>query len=115
MASIPNRRCVMSAEAETLAVPTRHVASYVLAIVLTLAIGATAGSLITQAVAEDSTTAGERFLGIAPWDQQKLDAMDGRQDAETAAVDGPGIAPWDRGKLDAIDGFQASAGARGSD
>jgi hypothetical protein len=103
----------MSAKAETLAVPARHVASYVLAIVLTLAIGATAGSLITQAIAEDSTSVGEQVAGIVPWDQQKLDAMEGRQDAETAAVDGPGIAPWDQGKLDAMAGFQASAGPRG--
>lgn len=105
----------MSAKAETLAVPTRRVASYLLAIVLTLGVGAAAGSLITQALAEDSATTGERFVGIALWDQQKLDAVDGRQAAETAAVDGPGIAPWDQGKLDAMDGFQASAGGQGSD
>ena len=104
----------MSAKAETLAVPARHVASYVLAIVLTLTIGAAAGSLITQAMAEDSTSVGEKVAGIVPWDQQKLDAMEGRQDAETAAVDGPRIAPWDQDKLDAMDGFQASAGAQGS-
>jgi hypothetical protein len=103
----------MSARVETLAVPARHVASYVLAIILTLTIGATAGSLITQAVAEDSATTAEQVVGIVPWDQQKLDAMEGRQDAETAAFDGPGIAPWDQGKLDAMDGFQASAGAQG--
>lgn len=35
----------MSAKAETLTAPTRHVASYVLAIVLALVIGATAGSV----------------------------------------------------------------------
>lgn len=104
----------MSTKAETLAVPARHVASYVLVIVLTLTIGATAGSLITQAIAEDAARVGEQVVGIVPWNQQKLDAMESRQDAETAAVDGPGIAPWDQGKLDAMDGFQASAGAQGS-
>lgn len=100
----------MSARVETVAVPARHVASYVLAIVITLTIGAAAGSLITQAIDEDSTRVGEQVVGIVPLDQQKLDAMEGRQDAETAAVGGPGIAPWDQGKLDAMEGFQASVG-----
>jgi hypothetical protein len=45
----------MSAKAETLTVPTRQVASYVLAIVLALVIGATAGSVITQAFETDAT------------------------------------------------------------
>jgi hypothetical protein len=104
----------MSAKAETLAVPARHVASYVWAIVLALAIGATAGSAITQAFGSDSTTTKRKqVVGIAPWDQQKLDAVDGRQQAETVAVDGPGVAPWDQGKLDAMAGFQASAGGSG--
>jgi uncharacterized membrane protein len=100
----------MSAKTETIAVPGRHVASFALAVVLALAIGATAGSLITRAVTTDATTESEQVVGIAPWDQQKVDAMDGRQQAETAAVDGPGIAPWDQEKLDAMEGFQASAG-----
>src|SRR5688572_7298077 len=100
----------MSAKAENLAAPARQVASYVLAIVLALVIGATAGSAITQAFGSGSTTVErEQVVGIGPWDQQKLDAMDGRQQAETVVVDGPGIAPWDQGKLDAMAGFQASA------
>jgi hypothetical protein len=102
----------MSAKAQTLAVPARHLASYVMAVVLALVIGAAAGSIITQAFATDEVTTSEHVVGIAPWDQQKLDAMAGRQQSETAALDGPGIAPWDQGKLDAMDGFQASAGAR---
>jgi hypothetical protein len=104
----------MSAKAETLVAPARHVASYVLAIILAFAIGATAGSVITQALGTDATTTTRRedVVGIAPWDQQKLDAMAGRQQAETVTVDGPGIAPWDQGKLDAMAGFQASAGDR---
>jgi hypothetical protein len=109
-----SRRSVMSAKADTLAAPARPIASYVLAIVVTLAIGAAAGSLITQAVATDATTVSEHVVGITPWDQQKLDAMQGRQQAETVEVDGPGIAPWDQGKLDAMEGFQASAGEAGS-
>lgn len=104
----------MSAKAETLATPARHVASYVLAIILALAIGATAGSVITQALRTDATaTTQDEVAGIAPWDQQKLDAMAGRQQAATVRVDGPGIASWDQGKLDAMAGFQASAAAGG--
>ena len=105
----------MSAKVETLAAPARHVASYVWAIALALVIGATAGSVITRAFEADVTpTTREHVVGIALWDQQKLDAMDGRQQAETVEVNGPGIAPWDQGKLDAMAGFQASAGDRGN-
>ena len=104
----------MSAKAETLATPARPIASSVVALLLTLAIGAAAGSLITRAVTSDTPAVAEQVVGITPWDQQKLDAMDGRQQAETVEVDGPGIAPWDQGKLDAMDGFQASAGGAGS-
>lgn len=101
----------MSAKAETLATPARPLASYVVAVVLALVIGAAAGSIITQAIATDEVTTRENVVGIAPWDQQKLDAMAGRQLAVTARVDGPGIAPWDQAKLDAMAGFQASAAA----
>lgn len=104
----------MSSKAQTLAAPARPIASYVLTIVLTLAIGAAAGSLITRAVASDTPAVAEQVAGITPWDQQKVDAMSGRQQAETADVDGPGIAPWDQGKLDAADGLQASAAGSGN-
>jgi len=101
----------MSTKAETL--PARNVASYVVAIVLALVIGATASNVITRAFDADVTpTTREHVVGITPWDQQKLDAMAGRQQAETVSVDGPGIAPWDQAKLDAMAGFQASAGDR---
>jgi hypothetical protein len=99
----------MSAEAKTLEVPARQVASYVLAIVLALVIGAAAGSIITRAFATDGAISREQVVGIAPWDQQKLDAMAGRQQAGSVVADGPGIAPWDQEKLDAMVGFQASA------
>ena len=100
----------MSAKAQTLAAPARPLASYVVAVVLALVIGAAAGSIITRGVATNQVTTRESVVGIAPWDQQKLDAMAGRQQAETAASEGPGIAPWDQAKLDAMAGFQASAG-----
>jgi hypothetical protein len=99
----------MSAKAQTLATPARPLATYVVAVVLALVIGATAGSIITRAFAADEATTRESVVGIAPWDQQKLDAMAGRQHATTVRVDGPGIAQWDQGKLDAMAGFQASA------
>lgn len=104
----------MSAKAESLAVPARNITSYVLAVVLALAIGATAGSMITKAVATDATTSEQQVVGIVPWDQQKLDAMAGRQEAEAVVVDGPGITPWDQGKLDAMEGLQASAAREAS-
>ena len=104
----------MSAKAQTLAAPARPIASFVLAIVVALAIGVTAGSLITQAVTPEVTSVEVGTVGITPWDQQKLDAMNGRQQAETVGTDGPGIAPWDQGKLDAAEGLQASADPHGS-
>ena len=104
----------MSVKAQSLAAPARPIASYVVTIVLTLAIGAAAGSLITRAVASDTPAVAEQVVGITPWDQQKLDAMNGRQQAEAVELDGPGIAPWDQGKLDAMNGFQASAARAGS-
>jgi hypothetical protein len=104
----------MSAKAQTLTAPARPIASSVVALLLTLAIGAAAGSLITRAVTSDTPAVAEQVVGIAPWDQQKLDAMEGRQQAETVEADGPGIPAWDQGMLDAMDGFQASAGRQGN-
>jgi hypothetical protein len=104
----------MSAKTETLATPARPIASSVVALVITLAIGAAAGSLITRAVTSDTPAVAEQVVGITPWDQQKLEAMEGRQQAETVEVDGPGIPAWDQGMLDAVDGFQASAGRQGN-
>ncbi len=99
----------MSAKVETLAAPARPIASFVLAIVVTLAVGATAGSLITQAVTPEVASADVETVGIVAWDQQKLDAMEGRQQAATVETGGPGIAPWDQDKLDAAASLQASA------
>ena len=69
----------MSAKAEIVGLWERHVMAYVVALLITLAIGATIGSLITQAVTSTPTVAGRQAVGIAPWDQQKLDAMEGFQ------------------------------------
>jgi hypothetical protein len=104
----------MSAKAQTLTAPARPIASTVVALLLTLAIGAAGGIVVTRAVTSDTPAVAEQVAGITPWDQQKLDAMNGRQQAETVAVDGPGIPAWDQGMLDAIDGFQASVGRQGN-
>ena len=128
----------MSAKTETLVVPARPVATYVVAVLVALVIGASLGSLITNAVISDASPAVETSPGILPWDPQKLDAiaglqaaaaaqveavgirpwddqmldqMQGRQLAATYRADGPGIQPWDEQKLEAMEGLQAAAGA----
>jgi hypothetical protein len=117
----------MSAKAETLD-PGRHVAPLVLVIVLALTIGVAAGALITRAATSDTTVATERtttefVTGIQAWDQQKLDAMEGRQAAETfRSVDGSQVGPqggsvgagvrgWDQGMVDAMEDYQSFYGA----
>ena len=74
-----------------------------------LSSGASAPSLITQAVTPEAASVDVETVGITPWDQQKLDAMEGRQQAETVETGGPGIAPWDQDKLDAAGSLQAAA------
>ena len=99
----------MSAKAQTLT-PDRPLTSTVLAIVLALGIGATAGSVITNAVNNDAGTTTERdVVGIVPWDQQKLQAAGDRQASATITADGPGIRPWDQGMLDAMEDRQAGS------
>ena len=112
----------MSAKAETLD-PGRHIAPLVLAIVLALTIGVAAGALITGAATSDTTVAAEQttrgvVAGIQAWDQQKLDAMEGRQAAETfrssVADQAPisiGIPGWDQGMVDAMANYQSFYGA----
>ena len=69
----------MSAKAQTLAAPARPIASSLIALVLALALGAVAGSLITRAVTSDAPAVAEQVVGITRWDQGKLDAMEGLQ------------------------------------
>jgi hypothetical protein len=71
----------MSAKAEKVGLREQHFRAFVVALLITLATGATFGSLITQAVTSTPTIAEQQAVGIAPWDQQKLDAMEGRQAA----------------------------------
>jgi hypothetical protein len=103
-------RTEMSARAETIQVPGRSLTSFVLAVMAALAIGAAAGSVATSAITAGDDVVSVPTAGLTSWDEQKLDAMEGRQLAETVEAPPIGIAPWDQGKLDAMDGFQASAG-----
>jgi hypothetical protein len=80
----------------------------VLALAAALVIGAAVGSVATRSIVVDPTT-DVPVVGVAPWDQQKLDAMNGRQAAETLRQT-TGIAPWDEQKLEAMEGLQATAG-----
>jgi hypothetical protein len=65
---------------------------------LALAIGATAGSLITRALVErDATTSP---VATASWDAQKLAAMEGR----VLAAQLPQAIAWDANKLAAMEG-----------
>jgi hypothetical protein len=80
-------------------------APLVIAIVIALAIGATAGSLITRAVADR----GHPVAVASGWDADKLAAMEGRQ---LAASVGTGIQPWDPRKVAAMAGRQEAEAIR---
>ena len=99
----------MSVNAGTIQVAPRNIVRSALALIAALVIGAGAGSLATRAIT-DETTSESPVVGLLPWDQQKLDAMVGRQAAETVQAPAIGIAPWDQQKLDAMVGAQAAAG-----
>ena len=99
----------MSVNAGTIPIRQRNAARIVLAIVGALTIGAAAGSITTQALSSDGTLE-VPTVGVLPWDQQKLDAMNGRQTAETVEAPAVGITPWEQQKLDAMEGVQAAAG-----
>jgi hypothetical protein len=101
----------MSAKTETLVVPAKPVATYIVAVLVALVFGASLGSLITNAVISDANPAAETALGIRPWDEQMLEQMQGRQLAATYRADGPGIQPWDEQKLEAM-ALRALAAAR---
>ena len=101
----------MNAKAQDLGVSRKRLASVLLA-ASALSLGVAAGSVATQALEADVVITREHVFGIVPWDQQKLDAMKGRQAAAAIHEAGLGIVAWDPQKLDAMEGFQASAGER---
>ena len=78
---------------------------YVIAILIALAIGATAGSLVTRAVAER----GHPVAVATGWDAQKLAAMQGRQLAASVHA---GLRPWDAAKVAAMAGRQEAEAIR---
>ena len=101
----------MSAKAETLATPARPIASSVVALILTLVIGAAAGSLITQAVTSDTPAAAAQVVGITPGtSRSSTPCRAGNR--QTVGWTVRGSPRGTRRKLDAMDGFQASAAAR---
>ena len=71
----------MSARVESPSVHGSFPASIVIAIIVALGIGATAGALITKAV-DDRPAAVATSAGSPLWDAQKLEAMEGRAMAE---------------------------------
>jgi len=79
--------------------PRTHLAlvPLLVAILLALSIGATAGSLVTRTVVARS----HPVASATGWDAQKLAAMEGRQ---LATVVGGRIEPWDPEKLRAMAG-----------
>jgi hypothetical protein len=78
---------------------------YVIAIVIALSIGATAGSLITRAVADR----GHPVAVATGWDADKLAAMQGRQ---LAASVQSRVLPWDAAKPAAMAGRQEAEAIR---
>ena len=78
---------------------------YVIAIVIALAIGATAGSLITRAVADR----GHPVAVATGWDADKLAAMQGRLLAASVSTE---PRPWDAAKVAAMAGRQEAEAIR---
>jgi hypothetical protein len=78
---------------------------YVIAILIALAIGAAAGSLVTRAVADR----GHPVAVATGWDAQKLAAMQGRV---LAASVGAGVRSWDRQKVAAMAGREKAEAIR---
>jgi hypothetical protein len=99
----------MSAKTETLVVPAKPVATYVVVVLVALVIGASLGSLITNAVISDASPTVETAPGILPWDPQKLDAIAGLQAAAAAQAESAGIRPWDEQMLEQMQGRQLAA------
>ena len=88
----------MSATAQTIQPRPRYaLAPFLIAVLVALSIGATAGSLATRAIVDRSRSA----TAVTGWDPQKLSAMEGLQRA--AAIRSARTA-WDPSKLRAMPG-----------
>jgi hypothetical protein len=89
----------MSATLQTSAIDRPQVVGPIIAaVVLALAIGAAAGSLITRAVVDRADT--DVVVSAPVWDAQKLSAMEGRQ----VAAQVRSVPAWDAQKLAAMEG-----------
>jgi hypothetical protein len=80
-------------------------APLIIAILIALAIGATAGSLITRAVADR----GHPVAVATGWDADKLAAMQGRLLAASVSTE---PRPWDAAKVAAMAGRQEAEAIR---
>lgn len=97
----------MSSTTQTMPIQNRRVpVNILIAVSLALTIGVVSGSVITQAVI-DRDAAIAPSLAAPLWDQQKLDAMEGRMAAASVSA----AATWDPQKLEAMEGRQLAAAA----
>lgn len=93
----------MSARVESAPVGRFSVATIAIAMVVALGIGGLAGLMVTRAT-EGRPAAVTTPVGIPYWDDQKLEAMEGRQLAAQVGIAGTQL--WDARKLEAMEGRQ---------
>src|SRR4029450_4581694 len=99
----------MSARVESAPVGRFNVGAMAIAVAIALGIGGVAGLMVTRATGE-RPAAITTPVGIASWDAQKLEAMEGRQLAgEVHDAPRPG---WDAGMLRAMEGRQLAEEVR---
>jgi hypothetical protein len=98
----------MSARVESAPVGRFNVGTMAIAVAIALGIGGVAGLMVTRATEERPATI-TRPVGIASWDVQKLEAMEGRQLAAQVHAAQPA---WDAGMLRAMEGRQLAEEVR---
>ena len=79
----------MSARVESAPIGTFNAVAITTAVLVALSVGVVAGTIATRAGEERSAAVTTRVAGTQLWDQQKLEAMEGRQLAEQARADDP--------------------------
>src|SRR4029450_8064607 len=98
----------MSARVESAPVGRFNVGAMAIAVAIALGIGGVAGLMVTRAT-QERPAAVTTPVGIASWDAQKLEAMEGRQLAEQVHAAQPA---WDAGMRRAMEGGQWAGGGR---
>jgi hypothetical protein len=98
----------MSARVESAPVGRFNVGAMAIAVAIALGIGGVAGLMVTRATEERPATI-TTPVGIASWDVQKLEAMEGRQLAAQVHAAQPA---WDAGMLRAMEGRQLAEEVR---